>query len=525
MSGLVDIVNNLDSTERGIHFYLDNRFVTYVEYKEHILSYGGYLKNVGVSKGDKVIVNLQPTLEHTALFLSLILIGAVPVSVKPKFGDERIYKEYLHNLAKKQDVNFFHRDVNPDENRFASIKPEKIPCDESGHCEPVSNEETAFIQFTSGSTSDPKPVEITHANIAHNLEMITKIDERSFESVGFNFLPLNHDMGLIGGFLSNLLYQNTLHLTSIDHFLRRMPFYLKRIRSENVDVTAMPNFILSYLAKRLKKMKRVDDSLLSSLTSVYVGAEPIRKNTIEEFLQTAEKFGFQSSSLVFCYGMAETTLLATAHRFSGFDKSFDKNRHGEYIACVGKPVDGMRLHIHRTKEEVGEIYINGASVVPSLATAEYDSKEYLPTGDIGYIKNENLYIYGRKKDMAIINGENIYMIDVENYLIQSLSELTEYEYSAIAVPCGESFAVLLNGKKELPQEICEHIANRVFEKFSIKPARVQFVSNDLLKKTTSGKIMKEATIRSVIKNGDSKKVTRKEIDKNQTERKKPCLES
>lgn len=497
MNNLIEIIDNLNSKTNGIHFYLEDTYLTYYEIHSLIKKFSFYLKQQGIKKDDKVILNLQPKVEHIVTFLSLIYIGAVPISVKPKFGSDDYYENYLINLAKENGAKWFFHDILSSVSGFGTISFCTNTINEYIQINEIMNDSLAFIQFSSGSTSSPKAIKISHKNILHNIKMISEVDSRTEQSIGLNFLPLSHDMGLVGGLLSNLYLQNVLHLTSVDIFLRKMPFYLDLIYTQKINVTAMPNFILSYLSKRLAKMKIKNDKLLSSLSTVYVGAEPIRKQTIESFIEVSKNFGFKQSALLFSYGMAETTLMTTSHRFKNIQESFDQNKHGEFVACVGKAIENMSILIN-SKDMIGDIYINGLSVVTNLAQHKIGNQMYLDTGDIGYLKNNELYIYGRKKDMIIVNGENIYLLDIENHLNSLLSPMLQCDDSSIAIPYEESFVVLINSKKAIDDYIFEYALSSLVNTFSVKPKYIRHISSDLITKTTSGKIMKEATINTLL---------------------------
>lgn len=497
MANLIQIINNLNSMTNGIHFHQDNKFVSYAEFRQLIQRHANFLVSSGLHENDRVIINLLPTIEHTVTFLAMLYMGVIPVSVKPRFGTEQTYIEYLKMLAKQYQIDYFYHDINPDQKVFKSIEFSENEQSKLFRSEYNLAYEIAFIQFSSGSTSVPKAIHISHSNIFHNINMIVKTDNRTKNSIGLNFLPLSHDMGLVGGFLSNLLLQNTLHLSSIDAFLRKTPRYITLIKEKQVNVTAMPNFILNYLAKRLAKKDSIGTNTLSSVTTIYIGAEPIRKDTIETFLSSAVPLGLNPSSLIFSYGMAETTLIVSAHRFDSIENSFDRNEYGEYVACVGKPVDDTFIIIDGD-QQIGKICIRGKSVVDALQTYLYGKDYFLQTGDIGYIKNGDLYIYGRLDDVVIINGENIYLFDVENHLNRRLKELSQYEIDTIAIPDHDSFALLLNSKRNVENKIYEAISSMLLETFFVKPTFIMHVSNDQLKKTTSGKIMKLSTLNSLL---------------------------
>lgn len=499
MENLIKYINALDSKTRGIHFIVDDLYIPYCDFKILIQKNAQNLLNMGIKENTKVVMNMQPTLNHTVLFLSLMYIRGIPVSVKPLFGNLDEYNTYLIDLADQFDIQYFYEDLNPSTTKYISIKTDFSSS--KAHVQTDSlkyDEDIAFIQFSSGSTSAPKAIEIKHKNIYHNINMIAEADYRVPESIGLNFLPLSHDMGLIGGLLSNLIYQNTFYLTSIDLFLRKLSYYLNLCKEKNIVTTGMPNFVFEYITKRLRNAKVVDETLLSSLTTIYSGAEPIRESTMRDFVDIAQKFGLRKSAIVFCYGLAETTLIVSSHRFETFEKSFDIGNSGEHTACVGKPVSNTSIVISEQKDGVGKILVSGKSVVEKLATIEIDEKKYLCTGDIGYIKNEQLYISGREKDMIIVNGDNVFLIDVENHIGKLLRKMLIADILPIVIANDDSFIVVLSGKKPIEAGLINEIVASIIKVFTIKPMQVVWLSQKKVLRTTSGKVRKEAILREII---------------------------
>ena len=434
---------------------------------------------------------MEPTLEHTVSFLSLIYIGAIPVSVKPSFGDKDEYIEYLIKLGEQNNIKYFHIDINPDSIKFESFKSnlDAKGCNYERTNSSDYNNDIAFIQFSSGSTSEPKAIPIKHKNIHHNINMITKVDNRSRNTIGLNFLPLSHDMGLIGGLLSNIIYQNTFYLTSIDLFLRKISFYLNLCYEEKISITGMPNFVYEYLTKRLSSVKNVNPKLLSGIKTIYSGAEPIRITTIKNFLNIAKKFGLSQESLVFSYGLAETTLIVSSHRFINYNKSFMINMAGEHVACVGKPVENTEVLIDKEDSKVGKILVAGDSVVDDVDTVLFNGKKYLYTGDLGYIYNHDLYVSGREKDMVIINGNNIFLVDVENYIYRKVGQEIE-GLIVVVIPCQEAFGICLSSRKNIAKDILNNVEKIIIQGFNIKAKYVLYVLPKNIPRTTSGKVQK-----------------------------------
>jgi fatty-acyl-CoA synthase len=362
-------------------------------------------------------------------------------------------------------------------------------------------EALALVQFSSGSTSVPKPVPISHANLMANLEVILSVDYRAPLSSGFNFLPLSHDMGLIGGLLSNLVYQNALLVIAPGQFLRRPVDALVEMHARKVDVVAMPEFALRYLARYLAASRslKLQKDLLSSLRTIYCGAEPIRYDSVSTFLHVTEFFGLDPRSLFFCYGLAEATLLVTGRRFNTLEDSFDMTFSGRTIAKVGPALGGAEIRICATdiygKEKIdengeeGAVHIRGPSLFQGYWGGSILSHDaWFDTGDIGFLREGELHISGRSKDMIIVNGENLFPTDIENAisdlsgLRESLVMVEEDRFYILAVPSpGAKFS--------------RHaVSSLVCKRFGMVPRAIIVGSPIHIVRTSSGKPIRDATL-------------------------------
>ena len=321
----------------------------------------------------------------------------------------------------------------------------------------------AFLQYTSGSTSEPKGVMVTHGNLLANGEEIKRRIEGSSATVGVGWVPHYHDMGLVGQFIEPLYLGCRYVFTSPITFIKRPVLWLELITRHRGTITVAPNFGYELVLRRVtdRQMEGLD---LSSLTVVKNGAEPVRAATLEAIAERFAPVGFKPSMWMPCYGMAETTLLVTGAPLGGgpvvrdFDAgalarneavpaseaapaggapdgsaSPDGGGRGgvRRLVSSGRPVTlDVRVVDPETREQrperrVGEIWVRGGSVArgywesPEQTEAVFrartaaDEGPFLRTGDLGFVADGELYVTGRIKDLIIVNGRNIHAHDIE----------------------------------------------------------------------------------------------------------------
>ncbi|MES9537299.1 MULTISPECIES: fatty acyl-AMP ligase [unclassified Actinomadura] len=321
----------------------------------------------------------------------------------------------------------------------------------------------AFLQYTSGSTSAPKGVMVTHGNLLANGEEIKRRIEGSSATVGVGWVPHYHDMGLVGQFIEPLYLGCRYVFTSPITFIKRPVLWLELITRHRGTITVAPNFGYELVLRRVTD-RQLEGLDLSSLTVVKNGAEPVRAATLEAIAERFAPVGFKPSMWMPCYGMAETTLLITGAPLGGgpvvrdFDAgalarneavpaseaapagevpegSASSNGAGRggvrRLVSSGRPVTlDVRVVDPETREErperrVGEIWVRGGSVArgywesPEQTEAVFrartaaDEGPFLRTGDLGFVADGELYVTGRIKDLIIVNGRNIHAHDIE----------------------------------------------------------------------------------------------------------------
>ncbi len=410
----------------------------------------------------------------------------------------------------------------------------------------VDGRDLAFLQYTSGSTSAPKGVMVNHSHLIHNEEAIARAfqhsDEVPEELVYVSWLPLFHDMGLIGAALQIAYVGGVGILMAPMTFLRRPLTWLETISRYRARTSGAPNFAYELCCRRVSpdQLASLD---LSSWKVAYNGAEPVRAETLERFAATFESCGFQRQAMYPCYGLAEATLFVaggTADQESVFEAVSALELRQQRItaptaeadrrvlASCGGPHQEQQVLIVNPETllpcprgSVGEIWVAGDSVAggywgqpetteevfmaqPFGHDVGLSSERFLRTGDLGFLRvgeTEELFVTGRRKDLIIIRGRNHYPQDIE---------LTaEKAHEALRPGCGASFSVDVEGEERLvvvyelgrrylkldpvaTSKIAETVRKAVSESHEVAVYDVVLVRTGSVPKTSSGKIQRFA---------------------------------
>jgi amino acid adenylation domain-containing protein len=390
-------------------------------------------------------------------------------------------------------------------------------------------EAVAFLQYTSGSTSDPKGVIVTHGNLLHNEELIRQAFGQSEESVIVGWLPLYHDMGLIGNVLQPLYANARCILMSPLAFLQQPARWLRAISQFRATTSGGPNFAYELCAR--KATPELLESLdLSSWQVAFNGAEPVRSATLERFAEVFAPCGFRREALYPCYGLAEATLLVTggaltAKSVETVDAQMLATHHvaesrneelarplvscgstwGDQRVVIVDPETGVPC----SPDRVGEIWVAGPSIARGywgrpdetarLFAARLSTGEgpFLRTGDLGFLREGDLFVTGRLKDLIILRGRNLYPQDLE---------LTaESSHPALRPGCGAAFSVDIGAEEKLvlvhelerggegaAKNVAAAIRRAVAEEHEVQVHEIVFLSHGTLPKTSSGKIQRQA---------------------------------
>lgn len=461
-STLVDTLRQQACTDRTITYIeaADKEVtITYADLYERALNKLYALQQRNLKPGDECIIFLRSNEEFIDIYWACILGGIIPVPIAVGISDEhrsklfkifeKLERPYLYTTADNVDRIQQYTEENNQSDAYKIIKEKtllvsEISSDKKGEIyEPVPDD-LAFIQFSSGSTSDPKGVMLTHKNIMTNLNAIGEGGLYSDADTSFSWMPLTHDMGLIGFHLNMIAYRMNQCLMATDLFSRRPLLWLQKVSEKKATVLCSPNFGYKHFLKSLSK-KPADNIELSSVRLIYNGAEPISTDLCDTFLNTMKDYGLKRETMFTVYGMAEATLAVSfpvageeyravhvdRHNLNMAEKIkfVDvENQDALSFAIVGKPVLDCKVRIADKEnvfadETVGSIQISGPNVTQGYYKNEeanhatITSDGWLDTGDLGFIYKGELIITGRAKDIIFANGLNYYPHDLEDLLL------------------------------------------------------------------------------------------------------------
>lgn len=386
-----------------------------------------------------------------------------------------------------------------------------------------SPEGIAFLQYTSGSTAQPRGVKLSHANLLHNLECIAQRFGSSPQSQGVIWLPPYHDMGLIGGILQPVFSGFPVTLMSPLEFMAHPLRWLELVSSEGATISGGPNFAFALCARRAQQ-HGVQGLDLSRWEVAFNGSESVRCDTLQHFSRVFAPHGFRPAAHYPCYGLAEATLMVTGgdlhkpphslHISASALEEEGRILRGDdrcIVAC-GEPVEGTELRIvepeipvEAAPERVGEIWLRGPGVAQGYwgdgASHTFDQaledhgRGWLKTGDLGWMQDGQLCVAGRCKDLVIIAGRNVFPLDIE--------ACVEASHPAIRPGCSAAFATEADGRerlvivaelRRLPNldsgELKRTIRRAVSQAQGLRPHRIWLLQPGEIPKTSSGKIIR-----------------------------------
>jgi acyl-CoA synthetase (AMP-forming)/AMP-acid ligase II len=483
------------------YFHLYDDTVTYGRLWRESARYAAGLRRRGVDRGDKVALIYPTCAEFFYTFFGALRLGAVPVPLYPTLGVEATAGILRDSESKVvTTIGWFRPGV--DESVAAAstvrhiVEPSDLEVDAPLPAFPdVGRGDTAFIQYTSGSTGQPRGVVLSHANVVDTVAFMAEAAQLTRDDVVVSWLPLYHDMGLIGCSFTPPWSGAPLYLLPPD--LKSPRSWLELITRVRATFTVSPDFGYRNCVRNIADTTGLD---LSSLKQALSGAEPVRVTTIEAF---ERKFGVPNV-ITPCYGLAEATL-AVAIWPRKTPLRLDSS--GRFLS-VGRPCRGVSVRILDDDMPVaagveGEISVKGPGVMqgyynnPEATRRVLSPDGWLRTGDLGFVDAEGyLYITGRLKDVIILGGQNIVPADVE----EIVDHVDGVRYSAaIGIESERTGSQRLHVVAELREpdasrdaksSIVREIVQRVHEGRGHRPARVLLVMPGTIPKTSSGKIQR-----------------------------------
>lgn len=545
------IIEHMSRTEEGFTFIASDGEETFYSFEDlgnQMLSRGQHLLDLGLKKGDRVAFVIPEPEDFVLNFLGALAVGVVPVPMYPPLSmgkldayiessariieasrakmlltDKRV-QNILWSLVDEVDTLDSLRTV--DHFNIPNKKKERPTVDHLTH------EDLAFLQFTSGSTSHPKGVVVTHGSLLANLDGIMNVGLRiSPDDVAISWLPLYHDMGLIGFMLAPIWYGvPTVYMSPIT-FVKRPWMWMETASRFKGSISFAPNFAYA-LATRRTKPEKVAEYDLSPMKALGCGAEPNHPETLQNFLDHFAPAGLKPEALLPCYGMAEATLAIT---FVDLDETMTVDRVDghEYqtkgvatpaaedsdsvleFVCCGRPFPEHEVLVvderggRLAERHVGEIIVRGPSITPGYfeepeKTAAAFTDLGLMTGDLGYMADGQLYVTGRKKDVIILNGRNYDPQSIE-WVVQEIEGIRKGNVVAFSVPgtATEELIIAAEVKRDVKdfESLEKAVKKAVRQELMVSPGDVALVQRGQLPKTSSGKLQRTKT-RAQYMNGE-----------------------
>ncbi|SDZ96715.1 non-ribosomal peptide synthetase [Pedobacter hartonius] len=535
-STLIQALNNQTNSSRAIHYIRAEQkehSITYTRLRERALGLLHHFQQSGVSRGDQMVLITQRNEAFLEAFWASLFGAVTAVPLSFGISDEHKWKLFriLRQLSRPwiviDQANVLRlekfAESNGLESEWMQVKDrlfmvEQIPnFTAAGTTEEIDRDETAFIQFSSGTTSDPKGVVLSHRNLVTNIIGIGEGMKISERDTTFSWMPLSHDMGLIGFHLTPLFFGIDQYIMPTEIFIRRPVLWLEKISQPNITVTCSPNFGYQHCLNAWAPA-HAGKIILAHIRLIFNGAEPISVSLTEQFLQTFEPFGLKRETMFAVYGLAEASLavafpeagkplkqvmLSRHHLSTGAQVVADAS--GIVFMAEGKAVQGCEIRITDGEgntlapNTIGHIEIRGDNVtkgylnLPEL-NATLIQNGWLTTGDLGFIDNDqDLVVTGREKDIIFVNAQNYYPHDLEIIAEKNLS----IEKGKIAA-CGvrnpgdiQDQVILFVLHKGALEGFTPHIQalkRTITEQAGLEVAEVIPVAK--LPKTTSGKLQR-----------------------------------
>jgi len=525
-----------------------------------------------LDQGDRALLMYSPGLDFVSAFFGCLCAGVIAVPVyppqpsRPERSLPRLRAIYSESGAKAilctEDffcklATLFQSDPELSTCPLLATDHYGLEDIDSWKMPEVHADTIAFLQYTSGSTAAPKGVVVSHGNIVHNLAYIHNIAHHENDNVLVSWLPTYHDMGLFSGVLFPLFNDCPAYLMSPVSFLQKPFRWLQAISHFRGTNSGGPDFAFELCVQKSTAEQRSQLDL-SSWQIAFNGAEPIRKSTLENFSKTFRECGFRSTAFFPVYGLAESTVLvlgkplmnesassenassenASSENTSGTEGIFAADGYvtAEPVSC-GSPKFGMEVIVVDPRQsvemelgQIGEIWVNGPSVAQGYWNLPHETERtfnaflesgrgpFLRTGDLGFMRNGELFVTGRIKDLIIVRGRKHYPQDIEQTVEQSHSETHSKSAAAVSVLAedGPQLVILAEVNRRLRSgrskskvgeaspsqgvcnEIIDAIRQAVSEQHELQPAAIALLAPGSIPKTSSGKIRRHACCDAIL---------------------------
>ncbi|MAT91998.1 MAG: acyl-CoA synthetase [Halioglobus sp.] len=525
--------------ETGSNFYTGRGAIyaslSYRELREQAIELAHQLLGLGVSRGDRVALVAETNPDFIRFFYACQYAGLIPVALPAsvKVGAHQAYVAQLKRLLEASDAVLgvacegylpFLQEASEDLSMTMVDAPEAfyaLPADEQP-LHQASPEDISYIQYTSGSTRFPRGVVIKHKTALANLQAIISHGlEMTAQDRMMSWLPFYHDMGLVGFVLVPMAAQVSIDYLDTREFALRPRQWLTLMTKTRATISFAPSFGYDLCARRVRASD-VENYDLSNWRVAGIGAEMIRPQTLEHFAQMMEPAGFDRRAFLACYGMAECTLgisfsplwtgftthhidadhLSDHHEAVLLDENDTQGRGRHFVNC-GVPLPSFEVQIRDDDKVLGDwqsgvIYLRGPSVMSGYFNLPEETSHalcedgWLNTGDIGYMVDGVLTITGRKKDLIIIHGRNIWPQDLE-HIAETQPEVRSGDAVAFSAPDaeGEEMCVLMVQCRERDPAKRNALVRRLTALVRMEMSLdcyVHLVPNRSLPRTSSGKL-------------------------------------
>jgi acyl-CoA synthetase (AMP-forming)/AMP-acid ligase II len=473
--------------------------LTYAELDEQSRAIGAMLRSID-AEGQRILLLYPPGLAYIAAFFGCLYAGAIAIPGYPPRFHRSL--ERLQSMAADAQATialttssllaktkqWFTWTTELSNLRWLSTEPLDLSLATTWTPPEITNQTLALLQYTSGSTHLPKGVMLSHQNLLYNAQQTGRVLEHSEHNVGVGWLPLHHDMGLIGSVLQPLYAGFPCVLMSPMSFLQRPIRWLEAISTYRATTSGGPNFAYDLCVRKITPQQRVGLDL-SCWDIAINGAEPVRHSTIDQFATTFESCGFRREAFYPCYGLAEATLMSSGGKKAASPvlRSVQKvalEQHQIAIPCIGATGAQVLVGCGKSFEDqsilivdpdnltpcvpnqIGEIWISGPSVAHGYWNQPKETEEtfraclasgdgpYLRTGDLGFLSHGELFITSRLKDVVIIRARTHHPQDIEATVEQS--------HAVLRPRCVAAFAVEIEGEERLV--VVQEVEHRMYQK-------------------------------------------------------------
>ncbi len=460
---LTDLLETSARSENGITYVIGEnkeKFLPYSELQNRALILLGYFQAKKITPGQEMLILINKNELFIDVFWACILGGIIPVPLSTGISDNhsekiaRVYQKLKNPLiyTSRDELSRFEDFLNRHgyNSIIEAIPTSSIVVEEitEAHGKGIPHksdpQQLALVQFSSGSTGEPKGVMLSHENLISNIHAIILGSNFTSKDRTFGWMPLTHDLGLVGFHLVPMASLANQMLMSTELFIRRPMLWMQKSAEHQVTVTCSPNFGLKHFLKYFKP-EAIKDLDLSKIRLVLNGAEPISATLCREFMDCLASYGLNANSMFPVYGLAEASLAVSFPKpgdpletISIERKTIDigqkvlisSDRTSLELVKLGRPVKFCKLlitdaHGNKLPElTIGKLKISGQNVSKGYYEDQETSNavihdEWLDTGDLGFTHEGSLVLTGRSKDVIFLNGQNLYPHDLEHILDQT----------------------------------------------------------------------------------------------------------